>query len=194
MKTSHILYEKIQPETDLETSLLEDPEFVEGALWGKPRNGHPEGQVLLHIEAVLKNIDNIDGLEPVERQELRFIALIHDTFKYKVNLGQPKSGENHHAMIARRFAEKFIANRDTLDIIELHDEAYNSWCKGDRDDNWDKAETRARKLIKRLGESIDIYLIFYMCDNETGGKQGHDYKWFKNLVEKCNNFLVLTYN
>jgi len=184
MKASSIIYEKIQPETDIESLLIEDPEFIEGVLWGKPRNGHPEGLVIHHIEAVLKNIDNVDGLSEIERRHLRFIAILHDAFKFKVDRKKLKSGENHHGMIARRFAEKITKHSSILNIIELHDDAYNSWCIGNRKGKWDKAELRAKKLIERLGESIQLYLIFYMCDNDVDGKIGDDYIWFKGLIEK----------
>jgi hypothetical protein len=45
--------------------------------------------------------------------KLRIIAIIHDTFKYKVDRSKPKEGENHHGMLARRFAEKFITSADS---------------------------------------------------------------------------------
>lgn len=50
-------------------------------------------------------------------------------------------------MIARRFAESFIDDDSGLDVIELHDDAYNSWQCGNRDGRWDKAERRATTLI-----------------------------------------------
>lgn len=175
--------EIIKPETSLEKRIISNEEFIEGALWGKPRKGHPEGEVILHIGEVLKNVDKYSTIK--NRQKLRLIALIHDTFKNKVDETKPKSGENHHAMIARRFAEKFITDKEILDIIELHDEAYNAWCKGDRDGKWDKADIRANNLIRKLGDSIDLYLTFYQCDNETGNKEQYNFNWFEKL---CDNF------
>lgn len=167
------IYFAIKPETDLENRIIADKEFIEGAMWGKPRNGHPEGEVIYHIKHVLKNVDKYST--PENRETLRLIAIIHDTLKYKVDPDKPKGGENHHAMFARRFAEKFIKDEKILDLIELHDEAYNSWRK--------RNETRAKNLIKRLGDSIDLYMTFYQCDNETGDKENEDFLWFKNLVK-----------
>lgn len=174
-----MIQEIIKPETELENKIITDQEFIDGAMWGKPRNGHPEGQVIYHIGHVLKNVDKYSTTE--NREKLRLIAIIHDSFKYKVDNTKSKSGENHHAMIARRFAEKFITDNELLEIIELHDEAYNSWCKGDRDGKWDKAENRAKQLIERLGKSINLYLTFYQCDNETGDKESENFIWFSNL-------------
>jgi hypothetical protein len=174
-----MIQEIIKPETELESKIITDKAFIEGAVWGKPRNGHPEGQVIHHIGHVLGNIDRYSIFK--YREKLRLIAIIHDTFKYKVDRTKPKSGENHHAMIARRFAERFITDKELLEIIELHDEAYNSWCKGGRNGQWDKAERRAKELIERLGQSINLYLAFYRCDNETGDKRSDDYVWFDKL-------------
>ena len=168
-----VIEDTIKPETELEKEIIKDVEFVNGALWGKPRHGHPEGLVIYHVGEVLKNID-MYSKSPDDRIKLRFIALIHDTFKYKVNRDKPKHGENHHAMIARRFAEKYTTDTDLLDIIELHDEAYNAWRKNNTE--------RAKNLITRLGNSIDLYLAFYRCDNETGDKTSDNFKWFESLV------------
>lgn len=170
----------IKPETDLELRIISDYRFIEGVLWGKPRNGHPEGMVINHIEEVLKNIDK--KCTPKNRERLRLVALIHDTFKYKVDLSFPKRGENHHGMIARRFAEEYISDEETLDIIQYHDDAYNSWKIGKNRNDWKRAAERALILIDRLGESIDNYIIFYQCDNNTGDKIGDDYKWFIDLI------------
>ena len=132
-------------------------------------------------------LDNVERYcTPENRERLRLIALIHDTFKYKVDGYKPKTGENHHAMIARRFAEKYTTDIVVLEIIELHDEAYNAWQKGDRDNKWSQAESRANKLIARLdnidSEAVDLYTIFYQCDNETGNKGQDNLEWFKDII------------
>jgi hypothetical protein len=168
----------IRPETDLEKTIVRNKEFQKGASWGKPRNGHPEGIVAYHIREVLDNVDKYSSSE--NREALRLIALIHDTFKHKVDTSKSRSGENHHAMIARRFAEEFITDTSILDIIELHDEAYNAYCKGSRDRNWDKANFRLGTLLYRLRENLDLFTIFYKCDNETGDKRQDNYTWFIN--------------
>lgn len=183
MNTERI-QETLKPETTLEKQLLEDPEFIEGVLYGKPRPGHPEGEVLLHIREVLDNVEKYS--HHYDRDILRLIALIHDTFKYKVDRTKPKTGENHHGMLARRFAEKYTKDIRVLEVIELHDEAYNSWCKGDRDGKWVKAEERARVLIDRLDDradrTLELYLDFYQCDNETGDKTQDNVNWVRGLI------------
>lgn len=171
----------IKPETALESQIISDPLFVQGASWGVPRSGHPEGQVIYHIEEVLANVDKY--AESNTREKLRLIALIHDTFKFKVDSTRARSGENHHAMIARRFAENYITDVHTLDVIELHDEAYNAWVKGTNSD-WSKAEARVDALLQRLGDALPLYRVFYRCDNETGNKRQHNLQWFENYLAR----------
>lgn len=177
------LPEHIPPEHPLELSIMNDPEWMEGADWGWPREGHPEGKVIFHIQEVLANINRLNP-NPEDRKKLRIIGLIHDTFKNKVDFNQPRVGENHHAMFARRFAEKYTSDPDILDIIELHDEAFNSWRKGEETQKWEKAEERLQKLLERLGtpERIQLYYDFYKCDNETGSKNQSCIQWFEGRV------------
>lgn len=170
----------IKAETELERLILSDPELIEGALWGEPRRGHPEGKVVYHIKEVLDNIDKF--ADKFDRESLRLIAIIHDTFKHKVDRDKPRTGDNHHAMIARRFAEKYISDKDLLDIIELHDEAYNAWSVGSRRGDWRYAEKRALRLIERLGDSIDLFIKFYKCDGLTGDKKNDDFIWFLEQI------------
>jgi hypothetical protein len=143
----------------------------------------PEGQVAYHIREVLDNVDKY--CSPDNRSDLRIIALIHDTFKNKVDQSKPKSGMNHHAMIGRKFAEKFIQiPKNILDIIELHDEAYNAWQQGVRKNDWYRANKRATDLLNRLDgdDQIDLYVLFYKCDNLTGDKEQDNFDWFNYFV------------
>lgn len=179
--------------------ITEDQLVIEGLKWGKPRPGHDEGEIYKHVEFIWDNIDRLSYPwkgEPAYRavaerggelwRKLRLIALVHDTFKYQVDPKQSKSGENHHAMRARRHAERYpqLFDAQMLDVIELHDDAYNAWCKGSRDNNWDKANDRAMKLRIRLMEhsSLDMFVAFYSCDTHIGDVERPDWEWWK---EKC---------
>jgi len=175
----------VNPKNGIETAICNDAEFIRGASYGKPRRGHPEGQVIYHIKEVLANIDKFYG-EDTDRDDLRVIALLHDTFKHKVNQNLPKAGENHHGMIARRFAEKFPIHQDILQVIEHHDDADNAWQKGGRHNDWYQAKKRATNLINALliEGCLDLYMKFYRCDNATGDKEQDNYDWFKELVEQ----------
>ena len=170
----------IQPETILEISIVSNKDFVAGLMWGKPRKGHPEGEVIYHVGHVLKNIDKYSNSE--NRYKLRLIALIHDTFKYKVDKTIPKSKENNHAFFAYKFAEKYIDDKDVLQVILMHDEAFNSWGEGNNTEDWISANHRADHLIEKLSTNIILYLLFYQCDNETGNKNAECFTWFSSLV------------
>ncbi len=71
-----------------------------------------------------------------------------------------------------------------LDIIELHDEAYNSYELGERKGRWKDAEERAIRLARRLGSSLPLYVRFYRCDNETGSKGQASVTWFEELLRR----------
>ena len=172
-----------QLETDLEKRICQDPEWKQGALWGKPRPGHNEGQVIYHITEVLANVDRLARSDE-ERGDLRLIALIHDTFKYRVDPTKPRVGENHHAMIARRFAERYLDDDALLEVIELHDEAFNSWRMGALKGRWREAEARADRLIGRLGKSLGLYVRFFRADNQTVSKEQDSLVWFEQLLRK----------
>ena len=173
------------PENGIETAICNTSEFIEGINnYGKPRPGHKEGAVIYHVKEVLANIDKFYN-DDEDRSDLRLIAILHDTFKYKVDHTKPKVGENHHGMIARRFAEKFPFHQDILTVIELHDDAYNAWQKGGRHGDWYKAKKRASNLINALQieNCLDLYTKFYRCDNATGDKSQENYKWFNDLIQ-----------
>jgi hypothetical protein len=169
-------------ENQLEQQIADDPDWREGVEWGRPRHGHPEGTIKAHIAAVLANVDDFYADSPF-RNELRLIALVHDTFKYQVDMDRPRTGENHHAMRARRFAERFVDDQAVLMVIELHDAAFNAWQRGNRDGKWDKATARGKRLIERLGDTRSLYLAFYVCDNTTEGKEPHCLEWLSALCD-----------
>jgi hypothetical protein len=169
------------PETSVEVRICNDPAWLEGIVWGKPRRAHPEGKVIDHIVEVLSNIDKLDASKE-ERANLRLIALVHDTFKYKVPPHWLGVKDHGHGEFARRFAQLYIQDDGILDIIELHDEAHNSWVAGERYGDWDSAMERARDLISTLGGNVGLYLKFYECDNRTGSKKQGDIEWFKELI------------
>jgi len=169
----------IIPETQSEERIIIDSRFVEGAFFGKPRSGHPEGGVIYHVGDVLDNVNKYGDAS--HREKLRFIAIVHDSFKYLVDRNKPRTGENNHAVIARHFAEEYTNDLETLGVIELHDHAYNIWRKCHERGKMDRAERKARALINRLGSYIDLFLLFYQCDNHVRGKERDHFLWFSNL-------------
>jgi hypothetical protein len=169
-------------ETDLERRIAADPEWQAGIDWGKPRFGHMEGPVKYHIAEVLANIDR-QCTTAEERRLLRLVALIHDTFKYRVDESRPKIGTNHHAYIARQFAERYISDPVVLNLIELHDEAYNGWRLGAHRDRWHHAEERVDNLLQCIGPSLSLYIRFFQADSETDSKDQAPVAWFKQFLK-----------
>ena len=167
------------PENDLERRLARDPVLLEGLAWGKPRSGHPEGRVGAHVGHLLETIDDWGEPEP-RRTELRFVALVHDALKNRVQYWRPRTGENHHAMRARRFAERYTDDERLLTTIELHDRPYNIWKKmrrrGGRVD-----ERRLRELIDRI-EDAELFMRFVELDGSTEGKNPEPIRWFREQL------------
>lgn len=177
-----------ETETETELRICGDPDWIAGAEWGEPRPGHPEGATKFHVAGVLANVDRY-AANSDDRRKLRLIALVHDTFKHQVDAARPRVGGNHHGMLARRFAERYIEDSALLDIIELHDEAYNAYSTGMRRDAWGDADGRAIRLLLRLGASRGLYLTFFRCDDETGSKDRSAYEWFAAKMSAGFNVL-----
>ena len=172
---------ELVPESETERQILDDPAWQEGVRWGRPRRGHPEGTVLAHVHEVLGNVDRL-AASPEERARLRLIALVHDSFKSEVDRSRPRTGPNQHGAIARRFAERHIADPGVLLVVEHHDAPYAFWRHARRTGDWDEAADHARALAEALGDDLDLFLHFYRADNATGDKGDDDLRWFERVV------------
>jgi hypothetical protein len=180
----------LRPETALELSLLSLPDVRQGLLWGEPRYGHPEGRVLWHVREVLDNIDKVPLLSPKEREQLRLVAFIHDTFKYKEDRSRPRDWTKHHGRIARQFMEPLTADQVVLDLTELHDDAYYAWLNV-RYEKEQVAEGNSRSLeglLMRVSHCLHLYYIFFKCDTMTGDKTQAPLRWFEQSVPGIHLF------
>jgi hypothetical protein len=164
------------PENGLERALIADPELQEGLAWGKPRSGHPEGSVGAHVADLLGTIDRW-GETGERRAELRFLALVHDSMKYKVRDWLPKVGENHHAMRARRFAERYTGDERLLATIELHDRPYAIWRKLRRTGRLD--EKRLNAMFEAVPD-LDLFVRFVELDGSSAGKRPEPIEWLRD--------------
>jgi hypothetical protein len=156
------------PENELERRLIADPELHEGLAWGKPRSGHPEGSVGAHVADLLETVDRW-GETGRRRAELRFLALVHDSMKYRVR-------ENHHAMRARRFAERYTSDERLLATIEHHDRPYALWRKRRRTGRLH--ERGLDRMLERIPDR-DLFVRFVELDGSTGGKHPEPVEWLK---------------
>ena len=170
-----------EPETDLERRVTSEAELLEGLAWGEPRAGHPEGAVGTHVSHLLETLDQ-SGEEGERRELLRFMALVHDAFKYQVRERLPRVGENHHAMRARRFAERFTDDARVLGAIQFHDRPYALWRKLKRRGKLD--ERGLRRMLHRI-EDPELFLRFIELDGSTEGKRPEPIEWFRaELVQR----------
>lgn len=163
------------PETETEAKLAADPLLLAGLAWGEPRHGHPEGTVGAHVRDILEQIER-DGERDARRLELRFIALVHDSLKYRVRQDVPKTGENHHATRARRLAEHYTDDEAALAVIELHDRPYALWRRLRRTGHLDQAEFS--RMLERVGD-LELFARFVELDSSTAGKNPEPLRWFR---------------
>jgi hypothetical protein len=169
-----------EPENELERRIAADPELLEGLAWGKPRKAHPEGSIGAHVADLLERLD-ASGVQGEQRARLRFITLVHDSFKNKVQEWRPRTGENHHAMRARRFAERYTDDETLLTTIELHDRPYGIWRKMHRTGRLD--QKRLEELLSRIDDP-DLFLKFVELDGSTEGKKPEPVRWFKEQLRE----------
>ena len=157
-----------------------EPELLKGLAWGQPRAGHPEGAVGIHVSHLLETLDR-SGITGEQREALRFMALVHDSFKYQVWERLPRIGENHHAMRARRFAERFTDDERILAAIELHDRPYALWRKLRRRGELD--ERAFERMTDRISDP-ELFLRFIELDGSTEGKRPEPIAWFRDELVK----------
>jgi hypothetical protein len=170
------LVPRFRPESELERRLAEDAELLEGLAWGRPRAGHPEGSVGAHVADLLAMIDESEQ-RGSSWHELRFVALVHDSRKVAVQAWLPKRGENHHAMRARRLAERYVEDERLLATIELHDRPYSIWraiARGSR-----APERALERLLERIPDH-GLFLRFVELDGSTVGKRPEPIDWLRS--------------
>jgi hypothetical protein len=168
------------PESELERRLVEDPELLSGLAWGRPRRGHPEGSVGVHVADLLGTIDRWDETG-ARRAELRFIALVHDALTFRVREWLPKSGENHHAVRARRLAERYTDDERLLATIELHDRPYALWRRQRRAARPDA--TGLERMLARIPD-VDLFVRFVQLDGSTEGKDPAPIEWLQDELRR----------
>ena len=177
----------VKPETALEKLIIGQKDWMEGAFWGEPRTGHPEGKVIFHIREVLDNVDKITS-NSILREHLRLVSIIHDNFKHLEETVRPRQDwTKHHAVYAMKFAQNFIKEHHILNVIELHDEAYYAWHLNRKYPETNRAFHRLNGLFERLGDDYkQLYYLFFKCDTFTGDKTRIPVQWFEDTVMEIN--------
>lgn len=162
-------------ENELEKNILKDTIIVEGLNWGFPRNGHPEGQVYLHVEQILRAIDDLKFIGN-ERKYLRVLAITHDSFKVNAK----GSGKNH-GTIARKYLEMYIDDVDLLNMIELHDKPYSIW---ETFNETGKFRLNAFENMLNKIKDIKLFLEFVKLDGSVKGKDSEPRDWFEHKLKE----------
>jgi hypothetical protein len=179
------LIDGFEPENDLEARVAVDPGLLRGLSWGRPRHGHPEGSVGRHVADLLAQIDRL-GERGALRAELRFIALVHDSLKYQERDWLPHVGPNHHAVRARRLAERYTSDERLLAAIELHDRPYHLWRRTRRPGGR-LGRRITRRALQRLLDRIpdlELFARFVELDASTEGKNPEPRRWFREELAR----------
>ncbi|HEX8051580.1 MAG TPA: hypothetical protein VF517_01195 [Thermoleophilaceae bacterium] len=168
------------PENELEERVTGDPELLAGLAWGKPREAHPEGAVGIHVAQLLDEIDS-DRETGARRADLRFIALVHDSFKYRVRNWLPRQGRNHHATRARRFAERYTDDERLLATIEFHDRPYHLWKGMKKSSELDRGAFE--EMLDRVPDHA-LFQRFIEVDGASEAKNPEPIRWLRGELEQ----------
>jgi hypothetical protein len=133
-----------------------------------------------HVADLLATLER-GGVRGERRAELRFISLIHDSLKFAVSPWLPRVGENHHAMRARRFAERYTNDERLLVTIELHDRPYHLWRT-----KWifKRSERRGLDVLCRRVDDPELFVRFLELDGSTEGKNPEPIEWCRRQFER----------
>jgi hypothetical protein len=172
--TIELLIPGFRPETALERELACDHALLRGLAWGRPRPGHPEGRVGTHVAHILAAITEPPG---GRRNELRFLAIVHDALKHRVRPDAAYSPDNdQHGVLARRFAERYTADPRILRTLELHDEPFRIWRTHPHD-----GRRTLEGLLTRIPD-LSLFLRFVELDGSTKGKDPRPIRWLHGVA------------
>lgn len=170
-------YAMIQPETAFERELLTDPAVQQGLQWGSPRRGHEEGRVIVHVERILQFIDAQDWRD--YREELRVLAILHDSFKY-LERGRPIKafpGPGNHAWLAAEYyASLRPDDRRVQDVLLHHDTPWRFFKQA-------RSGRFSEQLFIDAFNEMDVELLARFVYADTDGRSEVG-AWFEQAVRK----------
>jgi len=87
---------------DTIAEILADSRYQKNIEYGKPRSGHPEGKVKVHIEQLISNLEVIKPRlwSDDAYWKLLFLIHVHDTFKAEAQSDVPILHPQSHASLA----------------------------------------------------------------------------------------------
>ncbi len=151
-----------------------DPRLLEGLAWGRPRKGHPEGAVGNHVADLLTTIDAW-GETGGRRSDLRFIALVHDGFKYAVSAAPPQDSARTTTRCARAASPRTTRARSGCSPRSSSTTGpYHLWRRKRR-----TGHVPAHRLDAMLARIPDLPLFvrFVELDGSTEGKRPDPIEW-----------------
>lgn len=165
----------IVPLIDKEKEIINSGIFEESIKWGKPREGHPEGQLGNHISHILKYIEQHYKTDP-DYWNLRIIALLHDIGKpYVVDrMKEP------HAVVSSKIAYQFITDNRLLKIILLHDKYYSFYLTFKEDNRFNLGK------FYTLFKEVDICLLLKFCYADSCDRETVSIEWFKEKLKEAS--------
>lgn len=156
--------------------VISDARYLKNIEYGKPRSGHPEGKVKIHIAELEENLDKLaPRISEEQYWKLKFLIHIHDTFKGEAIPDSPIASPNSHASLARKFASEFTSDSDLLGMIQLHDVYFSLWKQFNATGSYDME--RFQSLLDAIAD-WDLFLIFIILDGSTKGKEPEKIRWF----------------
>lgn len=154
--------------------IQKDSRYQENIRWGSPRPGHPEGTVQKHI---LELESNLTALEPettsLERDKLKLLIHVHDSFKKDAKRGVAITDPYSHASLARSFLAGYCSDQALLNMVQFHDEPYALFKRERRGQS---AERRLQELRSKI-KDWRLFLLFLVIDSATAGKSREPLHW-----------------
>lgn len=168
--------------------ILSDPRYQQNIDYGKPRPGHPEGIVRLHIAELESNLEKLASrISDEQYWKLKFLIHTHDTFKAQAVPNSSIESPTSHASLARKFASEFTDDPDLLNMIQFHDVNFSLWKQFAAAGSYDLE--RFSMLLKAIID-WDLFLMFIIVDGCAKGKDPAKTEWFITEVNKYKDTTV----
>jgi hypothetical protein len=175
---------------DIIEKVKADPRYLRNIEYGEPRSGHPEGKVKFHIadlEANLEILREAKGISGEDYWRLKFMILVHDSFKAEEERHSPTLHPRNHATLAKEYASQFTDDSDLLNMIQYHDENYELWKEFSETGQYD--QEKFQDLLVKI-KNWDLFLLFIIIDGCVKGKEYSKLGWFVNEVKKYRQTIV----
>jgi hypothetical protein len=157
-------------------NIQSDERYQNNLDWGQPRDGHPEGTLRAHIEELEANLERLSPqLQSEERDKLRILIHVHDSFKPDSQPGVSIMHPNSHASLAKSFLSEFCDDHELLTMVQFHDEPYALWRQ--KYFRGHMNEERLTSLMEAIND-WDLFNAFLIIDGCTIGKSRTPLEWW----------------